>query len=292
MTSPTTTSARSRSVHDQDYTVKWSDGLTTSPPTCLFCGSQKGPFDVEDVFAIWIRKVLPRPAIVIRNSDNSNRKPKVSTVLEAKLRKAVCKSCNGGWMSRLENAAKRVLSPMLNPKPNTVPVRLDLPAQQLVAYWAVHKSLCLELSLRQAMADYPWGRITRDEFTWMYDHRESREPPPGAEVFLFAFQAQASGSNQARVSSHRSVGLSHIENPERPVGCLSTTTIGTLGFQVFRHDIVLEEGVPRRPEPLMVPSNLRQVLIPIWPTVQPIAGWLVSGPAGVVSDSRLDNLWP
>jgi hypothetical protein len=95
------------------------------PPTCLCCGSQTGPFNVEDIFPISVRKVLPEAAAVIRNMDRSNRKPKVPNLLDAKLRKAVCQSCNGGWMSELEKAAKPILSPMINPKPNRDPVKLD-----------------------------------------------------------------------------------------------------------------------------------------------------------------------
>lgn len=113
---------------------------------------------------------------------------------------------------------------------------------------------------------------------------------PRRRVFLFAFQAELAGANQARIASHMSVVVSQSETHPEPIACLSTTTIGTRGLQVFRHDIVPEGEVPGLPQPVMVPSNLRQVLRPIWPTVQPSVGWLHNGSAGVVSDCQLDQL--
>lgn len=276
--------------------MKWDDGLTTSPPTCLFCDSP-GPFNIEDVFPVWTRKVLPRGTAagqrpsIIRRSDNPNSKPKPFTVLEATLRKAVCKDCNGGWMKRLEDDVKDIIAPMMNPNPEALPVWLDRSAQQVVAFWVTLKALCLELAYRQMMIDYAWVQISREEFRWMYDHRDSRESPPGAQAFLFVFRVQIPGTKDARVSFHHSVILSDRTNqPGHPIASLSTTTIGCFGFQVVRRDIAVESGVPQYPEPLVVPPHLSQVLIPIWPIADEVRGWGATGPAGVVTNDTIDDL--
>lgn len=42
--------------------------IITKPPTCIFCGTRKGPFHVEDVFAEWMPGVLPVPFAVYLDS--------------------------------------------------------------------------------------------------------------------------------------------------------------------------------------------------------------------------------
>ena len=105
---------------------------------------------------------------------------------------------------------------------------------------------------------------------------------------MFAFQAKSPGSNQTIMASHRSVfmGRRLIAEPNGLEACLSTFTIGCLGFQVFTSDL----SGPREPESLVLPSWLQPILIPIWPVVSPRAVWPGNGPLGVVVPGVLDTL--
>jgi hypothetical protein len=154
------------------------DGFTTKPPHCVLCKTTRGPFDDEDVLAKWITRILPKPTTAIhRGSDDSRARPHRSNVLEAKARKAVCKTCNNGWMNALEQKVKTIVSGAMNPTPETVPVRLNREQQRTLAFWAIEKALFLELSLRQSKHGYKRGHLPADHFTWLFDHRDEREPP-------------------------------------------------------------------------------------------------------------------
>lgn len=269
------------------------DGITTKPRTCIFCGTTVGPFDIEDVFAVWTRKILPKPTKVVRSHPDPSKRPQESNVLRATIRGGVNKKCNGGWMGVLEKSAKLVLRDMMNPRAGRVPVRLDERAQRIAAFWTIQKALCLELSLRQDMPTRDRGHISSDHFRWMYDHRTTREPPPNTQVWLFAFLAQERGATTARQASHSSVTASDKpEAPQTPVAGLSTITIGCLGFQVFIRDIKTSgiDGQPKAFPAPIPPSWLDPFLIPIWPTLNPVATWLGNGPRAVVAPADLGLL--
>ena len=156
------------------------DGITTKPPHCVLCQTTTGPFHVEDVFAKWITRVLPTPTAPIeRGRGDSPRATHRSNILEAKLRKAVCRPCNNGWMSQLEDDVRDVLAGAMSPTARTVPVTLNRDDQQTVAFWAVEKALLLELALRQSLFGYTPGHIPAHHLTWLYEQRETRPVTPG-----------------------------------------------------------------------------------------------------------------
>ncbi len=261
------------------------DAVTTNPPTCTFCGTTQGPFDVEDVYPLWTREVLPVPTEVIRTT-TEGAQPWHRNVLAATLKRAVCKKCNGGWMSQLEHTCKPLLRYMMNPEAGHVPVQLDETQQKLVAFWANLKAVCLELSLRQSVRGYTGGFVAPGQFKWLYDrrHPKDRTPPASTQVWLFGFQAQAPGSGHAVIASHRSVMMGGEANELE--ACLSTFTIGCLGLQVFTRDL----SIQGQPERLVIPGWLAPVLVPISPIVVPVAAWLGNGPNGVLTPDALGTL--
>jgi hypothetical protein len=271
-------------------------------PTCLFCGKTDGPFDVEDVFPKWTRRVLPVPmqTTQVRTTPDGVPVPSsapTSTYLNAKLKDSVCRDCNNKWMSVLEGDAKPILGDMMNPTPATVPVVLDSQAQRTAAFWATEKAACVELSIRQSEASYSGNPLFPGELEWLYDHRDTRELPPYAQVWLFAFRAQAAGTDAALSGTHQSLALADSGSESQgAAGVLSTFTIGCLGFQVFRSAHLTavpgaDDGSgPKAPAPLLPPAWLGPVLVPISPAVSASATWLATGPQGVVEPSDLKRL--
>lgn len=263
------------------------DWVITKPPTCVFCGTHKGPFHVEDVFPEWVRDVLPVPLEVSRSMTGSDYQWR-RNVLHAKLKHAVCRSCNNGWMSDLETAVIPYLRDMMAPK--AVPVNLNAHKQTIIAFWANLKAICLELSLRQSIWGYTGGFVVPGQFKYLYEHGDAKDytPPPSTQVWLFAFQAQAAGSNVQRIATHHSVSYIHrlageSEDGAGPEGLLSTFTLGCLGFQISTSDLTFQGDA----DSLTVPLWLRLVLLPVWPVVDSVATWLGSGPAGVVTSQTL-----
>lgn len=62
--------------------------------------------------------------------------------------KRLCKTCNNGWMSRLENEAKPVVESILDDKIEAI----DASAQFILARWAVKTAMVIET----VDADRPW----------------------------------------------------------------------------------------------------------------------------------------
>jgi hypothetical protein len=82
------------------------------PRTCIFCGGT--PLTDEDANPNWIRKLWdPASAPMegyFKDEPVGNR---LYTGMPMKVRKVVCKACNTGWMSRIQNSSKDLLEPMI-----------------------------------------------------------------------------------------------------------------------------------------------------------------------------------
>ena len=117
--------------------------------TCIFCGGFN--LSKEHVWPNWTRKVLtdnPSPAhhewhntfsskgTVVKESGMRTRQGSTFT---KKLR-VVCKTCNNGWMSRLENDTKPILLTLIQGEPTL----LDREQQTLLAQWIVLKVMITE----------------------------------------------------------------------------------------------------------------------------------------------------
>src|SRR3954469_13275208 len=82
---------------------------------CIFCGGT--PLSKEHFFAEWMHDYLPpKPSThYVAGSDLIGRPGKMfrpGNVFERHLR-VVCKACNSGWMSTLQNEAKPILIPLM-----------------------------------------------------------------------------------------------------------------------------------------------------------------------------------
>jgi hypothetical protein len=182
-------------------------------------------------------------------------------------------------MSVLENASKPILADMIYPDATNLPIPLDGDAQRTATFWAIEKALCLELSMRQSLRDYPGGHLSLGLFRWLYEHREQREPPPDTQVWLFLYHAQETPKEAVVATLSEVVLSSKEEHPQRAVASLSTFTLGCLGFQVFAHDLIESGTGPLNPDPLLPPDSILPWLLQIWPTVDRIANWAPNGAA-------------
>lgn len=112
--------------------------MARSDKICIFCGEKGGPFHKEDVLAKWMVRELPKCWIKV-----SNRKTGKSFVSRRDLgvvSRAVCKTCNGGWMGRSEGLARPILQPMMRGKPRTLPAEDQL----ILARWLMKIVMIME----------------------------------------------------------------------------------------------------------------------------------------------------
>lgn len=106
---------------------------------CLFCDSSAN--SKEDAWPRWLTRRFagvgeqPIEAEIrgVALPPRSSRRPALSV-------RRVCRRCNNGWMSALENRAKPILEPLLDGQPTV----LDLAARTSIAVWATKIAMVLE----------------------------------------------------------------------------------------------------------------------------------------------------
>ncbi|KAB1160981.1 hypothetical protein F6X68_06645 [Micromonospora sp. AMSO12t] len=109
------------------------------PNACRFCGTTNRQITKEHVWPDWLREYLPalrQYGHIERWNSAGGRQQWQQPVLTATVR-VFCGACNNGWMSQLEDAAKRIVGPMVVGNA----VKLDANAQQTVANWVALKGL-------------------------------------------------------------------------------------------------------------------------------------------------------
>jgi hypothetical protein len=103
---------------------------------CIFCGG--AGLTREHVWADWLKKYVPKDmpkhtalfAIVHPTHSEPTRKKRSGDLQSRRLR-IVCKSCNTGWMSKLQEKTKPNLLPLIQGEVTA----FDVSAQSLLASW-------------------------------------------------------------------------------------------------------------------------------------------------------------
>src|SRR5437588_2354842 len=103
---------------------------------CIFCG--KPGLTREHLWADWVKKYIPKDmknysslfAVVHPTHSEPRRKEQSGDIRSRRLR-VVCKSCNTGWMSRLQEKAKPYLLPLILGEVSA----FDANTQSLLSSW-------------------------------------------------------------------------------------------------------------------------------------------------------------
>lgn len=246
--------------------------------TCAFCG-YRGALSREHVWPKWLEKVIPRygprsetylelPGVPRQHRGGGQTFTNVMV-------KRVCQSCNGGWMSRLEQQAKSVLSEPIRGKSR----QLDPADQVIAATWAT--KMVLVLALHVPDAEMP---IPTSDYRWFMDNRE---PMPSWQVHVGAYGGKSYPWLFRLAAFRQSVDG---EDAARPQTHLTTLSVGHLVMQVF--GTTLKQAVLAQPS-----GELSKIVRRIW-TPEDSFSWppgpalddpdllAVSG-AGIESDAPL-----
>lgn len=123
---------------------------------CAFCTNKAN--SGEHVFADWSQKYVPHTMINHRFSqrlyhvDRIDEKIRhVSGDPRSRKVKFVCRDCNTGWMSRLQNAAKQYAVPLILGQKAT----LDTDAQRALSGWIAMSALAAEFIDRNNLISTP-----------------------------------------------------------------------------------------------------------------------------------------
>jgi hypothetical protein len=229
---------------------------------CLFCGGR--PVTLEHVIPTWLHQAMGVTSRV--ELSMGTRQLRSGPRLDVKLR-AICASCNGGWLSDLEREFGSLMTAAIHGRP----VELDAEQQRTAALWAAKTWLLLELAL-----EHDRGMAYRSSAIWPYLHAH-REPPGHLQIWAGGLEPQDSTIAWAATQP--------IGDPV--VGVVSAYAIGNLLFQIYSP--ASETGQPL-PELLRmgIGPQLQPGLVALWP---PEAAVVRLPPATRFNLEELDQFW-
>lgn len=197
--------------------------------TCVFCG--KFGSSEEHVFPDWLREIYPRDPSTTHTfgTINPSNIINVPSVIEykrqghvgTKVIKNVCKDCNTGWMSTLEDENKAILKPLiLGERVNLTPER-----QLVLATWAAKTAMTAE-QLRPHV-----NGIRQDERTWLMS---TLSPPKNWLVWILSYKG-GRWSNLTFTQKRGNLQFAPIRQPGIKPDYIqaSTWAMGRIGFLVI-----------------------------------------------------------
>lgn len=183
--------------------------------------------------------------------------------------RAVCPSCNSGWMSDLESAVSPVLAGMIRGNGR----ELHKGGQQAIATWAF---------LRIAILEQVWGIriIPPSHLHQLYER--STEPPDNVYVWVAGVDPAGGGQRLSGFFDGRGLTLGDpdevLDPDEVSDGYTATFSINHFVVKVFGHRIQEDRELDHL-------SRVRASLQRIWPIEQQSFIWppgpVLKGPAGL-----------
>ena len=186
---------------------------------CIFCGG--GPVTKEHV---WSERILQRFKTTSVVAERTGTTPLRYTSRTIKLTiSVVCRTCNNGWMSAIENAVMQVLIPMIGGEPTI----LDAERQLVLARWTTLKAMVFEHALSLPESEIYWSGGERSAF------RNEPHVPPGEEtvVRIAAYSGNRLAIGKAGATKMGTIAGENIGPP----GTRATLAIGRAVLQIESH---------------------------------------------------------
>ncbi|RAM37730.1 hypothetical protein DBZ45_09015 [Arthrobacter globiformis] len=187
------------------------------PNSCAFCGSTQ-PLTREHLFGKWVSKIGLDLSPASHHSSALNGLPRdlgVQPPYRLQV-KNFCAACNNGWMSKMEKAAQRVLTPLILGNPG----KIALEDQGILAMWAQKTALTAMLVSSDEQREGGYG-LARSEYKAFYLHRERMQPLDCSRFWIGEY-AEDDGFSAVRVTP---LVLHSPRNPEPDVPCGYALTI-------------------------------------------------------------------
>jgi hypothetical protein len=209
---------------------------------CMFCGNTSETLTKEHVFADWISELFcrePNGTYELIRRDGTVKS--FSNTLFQHTVRAVCASCNNGWLSDLEATVKPVLGPMiLNGAGTELPPKL----QAALATWAVKTQLVMDrlhskdrvMPDSEARAFYAAQRPLPTHLV-VIAHRSNYVDETKRELISTALTTSARTLYVSKeISDEVSADMPTWQAEGRNV-YYSTFAVGRAVFQVFGHNL-------------------------------------------------------
>jgi hypothetical protein len=237
---------------------------------CIFCG-ERADSD-EHVLPAWLQGILPSDEPVLHyrqiGSDGSERREWMKRPFREKVG-VVCNNCNTGWMSRLEAAAKPILTAAI--KRTGVPILFTAPEQLIAAAWALKTVLVFQGSHGGSIAPPFHASYLRDQ----------NEPPDQVVVWCGSNYSGRDGEAAASyVQRPLSVVVKGAEDDQaREFGYASFLAVGGLSFFVIGHQYGNR-----------VEFRLNNMAVDLFIRLHPRTGAPVSWPPELMMDEQFVDL--
>lgn len=226
--------------------------MASESRTCLFCGSD-GKLTSEHVIPRWVGREMGDADTTIESVREWGGERRVHLVRGDRPNatySGICLTCNSGWLSDLEDAAKAVLTPLCRGRPT----ELDRQGRETLATWALKTALLLDVA-------QPTGLryATPHQYRWLF---AKKRPWPGCRVWIAGY-----GPGGAGVFSLRGFAEPAPLPPHREVKAfVGTLAIGVLVIEVFGYPLLEDVAMYVGP----VWSSL---FIPVWQDAPERVGW-------------------
>lgn len=219
---------------------------------CVFCG-MSGDLTLEHLYGQWLKKAnlsQEHSRHTVGRHNNLGRELGTFGPFDLKV-KDVCRTCNNGWMSRLESDAQRSVTPMLEGIAMTI-ARDDLGA---LSKW-FQKTALVAMLVVNRLDPSPEPFSFQTDYRTLYELRHQNSPTEDSQFWM----GQYSGKRQFASSTVTPivVGVQGLDEPEWPQGYAFTTVVGSLifyGVRIFEPLLQLH---------LEISENLQL----IWPNVE------------------------
>jgi hypothetical protein len=230
---------------------------------CPFC-IQEAKLSGEHLWSAWIGRILGKSGYAFRQRDSqgniANQWKSAGLDLTAK---AVCESCNNGWMSDLEESTKPILADII--MSGTKP-RLDSAQRQIIAQFAFKNAVIADCTAK--------GRNPFFTTAARRKFKESLVIPGGIQMWLSHYR-DPNGQSGFFLSRYHM--LRGRNNPSNGFELYAFTfTAGFLALQVVASRWTNPLLIARYDEPVVTQDDIwNKVSVPFWPST---AGTLVCAP--------------
>ena len=224
---------------------------------CIFCGKTDGPFHKEDILAKWMMRELPQKKPFTKVINTKTGKFFVTRSNLGLVTRAVCKACNGGWMSQLEGFARPILQPMMRGKPQT----LSAEDQRILTEWLMKTAMVIEFG-PDAIPVFFQSEDRREFF-------ESFSIPDNTVITLARWHRK---HWEFRTRSHDIIGKYLVDGLTDFRAFITTFAIGQAVMQLFsvRRVAVPHARLLNPLAPVGLPVSWKDVDFQIWPYQQTI----------------------
>jgi hypothetical protein len=201
--------------------------MVKPPGRCIFCTGFR--LTKEHLFADWLRELFPRSASDTHTMGEAEGEPwriiRRQGHSGSKKIRAVCDTCNNGWISGIDDAAKHAATSLILGEARVVTPDM----QRTLSSWFAKIAAVADSRDRRR------SKVTQRQRTWLMEHHE---PPEEWEIWIASYGG-ADYRDLALFQNGGHLDFSPVSGPSKKLAGYAQTTflgLGRLAVLVIAHD--------------------------------------------------------